>query len=257
MRIGIDMSIAIVTGASSGIGEEFCRALDSRGYDCIWLLARRIDRLQNVSEHLHTATRVISCDLTDRRDLERLRIDIETHAPDIGMLVCCAGVGYFGMVTEYDPEEQHTMIDLNIGALTDTVSFCVPFMHEGSSIIALCSLSAYIPMPHLAVYSSTKAFVRQYCNSIRDELRPRGIKVLEVSPGWVDTDFIDICKKNDVPDKVFSGMCTKEQVVEQAFKDLSKNRKRSCFGIRTKLRSFFGLHFNGFALRMWNGYWKR
>lgn len=250
------MSVAIVTGASSGIGEEFCRAIDSKGYDCIWLLARRTDRLRIVSERLHTTTRIVPCDLTNRADLERLRMDIEVHSPDISMLVCCAGVGYFGMIMEYDAEEQHAMIDLNISALTDVVSFCIPFMQEGSSIIALCSLSAYIPMPYLAVYSSTKAFVRQYCNSIRDELRPKGIRVLEVSPGWVDTDFIDICRKDGVPDKVFSGMCTKEQVVNQAFKDLSRNRKRSCFGIRTRLRAFFGLHFNGFALKIWNGYWK-
>lgn len=80
---------------------------------------------------------------------------------------------------------------------------------------------------------------------------------MEVSPGWVDTEFIDICRKEGVPDKVFKGMCTKEQIVTQAFKDLSKHRKCSRFGITTKIRSFLGLHFSGMALKVWNSYWKR
>ena len=138
------MSIAIVTGASSGIGEEFCHHIDAFKFDCIWLLARRVDRLQKLAESIETPCKIIPCDLTDRMDLERIRNEIESDRPEIGLLICCAGVGYFGLVSDYQPNEQHSMIDLNIGALTDMVSFCVPHMHEGSSIIALCSLSAYI-----------------------------------------------------------------------------------------------------------------
>lgn len=254
--IGINMKTAIVTGASSGIGKEFCHRLDAEGYDCIWLIARREEQLKKISDGLQTPSKIITCNLANRVDLERLKLIIETERPDVKMLVCCAGVGYFGTVTDVDYNEQHSMIDLNVSSLVDTISFTVPYMSAGSSIIVLCSLSAYIPMPYMAVYSSTKAFVRHYCNSIREELRPKQINVLEVSPGWVDTGFIDNCRDESVPDKVFNGMCTAEDVVDQALKDLSHKRKRSRVGIRTKFRSFMGLHFNTIITKIWMKYWK-
>ena len=251
------MSIAIVTGASSGMGEEFCRRIDGRGYDCIWMIARNTERMERIAEGLRTPCKVIECDLTDREGLDRLSDIVSSERPDIGLLVCNAGVGYIGDIDVLSVEDQRRMVDLNINALVSMIPPMVGCMGRGSNVIVLCSLSAYLPMPHLAVYSSTKAFVRHYCDAIRGELEPKGIHVLEVSPGWVDTGFIDNCKGGmKVPDKVFNGMVSREDVVSKAMSDMDKGRKRSQVGLRTRGISFLGDHFRGFALRTWKGYWR-
>ena len=251
------MSIAIVTGASSGMGEEFCRRIDGRGYDCIWMIARNTERMERIAEGLRTPCKVIECDLTDREGLDRLSDIVSSERPDIGLLVCNAGVGYIGDIDVLSVEDQRRMVDLNITALVSMIPPMVGCMGRGSNVIILCSLSAYLPMPHLAVYSSTKAFVRHYCDAIRGELEPKGIHVLEVSPGWVDTGFIDNCKGGmKVPDKVFNGMVSREDVVSKAMSDMDKGRKRSQVGLRTRGISFLGDHFRGFALRTWKGYWR-
>lgn len=251
------MSIAIVTGASSGMGEEFCHRIDDRGYDCIWMIARRADRMEVIASSLHTPCRIIQSDLATPEGLQDIQDLVTSEKPSVGLLVCCAGVGYIGDVDDLSIEQQRRMVDINVTSLLSMVSICVPCMSRGSSMVALCSLSAYIPTSHMAVYSSSKSFVHHYCNGLRRELSPKGIHVLEVSPGWVDTEFIDICKRErNVPEKVFKGMVTKEQVVSQAMRDLDAGKARSRAGFRTRAISFIGTHFSGLALRTWDGYWR-
>ena len=96
--------IAIVTGASSGIGEEFCRALDSRGLDCIWLVARRSDRLQEVSKDLRTPCRIVIADLSNIEGIRTVTDAIASERPEIGVLVNCAGFGRFGRTWEISSE---------------------------------------------------------------------------------------------------------------------------------------------------------
>lgn len=251
------MSIAVVTGASSGMGEEFCRRIDDRGYDEIWMIARRRDRMEEIAGGLRTPCRIIACDLASEARLAELGRTIEAAGPDIGLLVCCAGLGIIGDVDRLSLEDQRTMVDVNVTSLISMVSICVPMMGKGSSIVALCSLSAYVPTSHMTVYSSTKSFVRHYCNGLRRELHPKGIHVLEVSPGWVDTEFIDLCRREgEVPDKVFNGTVTKEQVVDKALRDLDRGRNRSSAGLRTRAITFLGTHLCGVAARTWDGYWR-
>lgn len=244
--------IAIVTGASSGMGAEFCRVLDSRGYESIWVIARRADRLEELAASMETPCRVVPADLSTVEGLDSLASELRSGQPRIGILINCAGLGRFGTSWEVPRDDTRAMIDLNIAALTEITHLCIPFMERGSGIVEVCSASAYLPLERLNVYSATKAYVRSYCNALRRELRPLGISVIEVSPGWVGTDFIALSKsKTDVPDRVFRHSVAAEDVVRTAMRDLDKGRKRSVCGAYNKLQVFMCTHMPSVASYVW------
>ncbi len=246
------MAIAIITGASSGMGEEFCRSLDLLGLDCIWLVARRHDRLADVATSLKTPARIFSIDLTDRDQIDSFSKQIINESPIIEYLVNCAGFGKFGMTWDIPLEVTRSMIDLNVTSLVTLTNVCVPFMKDGGHIIELCSASAYIALYDLNVYASSKAFVRHYCNGLRAELKSRNISVTEVSPGWVRTDFIDVAvDKEDVPKRVFKGSVKKENVVKDAMRCAQKGKRRSVCGFRNKAIVALSTHFPNFAASFW------
>jgi len=246
------MAIAIVTGASSGMGEEFCRNLDNRGLDCIWLVARRQDRLVQVASSLKTPARIFSVDLSDRTQLDKFSSTIVEESPSIEFLVNCAGFGKFGMTWDIPEEVTRSMIDVNVTSLVTLTSVCIPFMSKGGHIIQLCSASAYVPLYDLNVYASSKAFVRHFCNGLRNELKGRNISVTEVSPGWVSTEFISVAVEDSkIPEKVFRGAVTKEDVVKDAMRCALRGKPRSICGFRNKVITAIASHFPRLASKVW------
>jgi len=246
------MGIAIITGASSGLGAEFCRALDTRGLDCIWMIARREDALQELSSELRTPSRVLKADLSSHQDFDRLIDTIRSEKPVIDFLVNCAGLGRFGKPWTTAREEVRAMIEVNVLALVEITDTCIPFMLRGSSIIEVCSLSAYLPLEELNVYSASKSFVRSYTQALRKETRDRGISVLEVSPGWIKTGFIEkSIASEDIPAKVFRHAVTKENVVAKAMKDLERNRKISVCGSFNRMQMLVCRHLPAVASVIW------
>ena len=249
------MKIAIVTGASSGMGEEFCRHLDRKGLDEIWLIARRADRLESISETLSTHCRILPLDLTQRGSFDILKKKFDSSDINVRYLINCAGFGKFGNTWKIPDSETRGMIDLNISALVEITNICIPHMSEGSRIIQLCSASAYISLYKLNVYASTKAFVKSFCNGLRKEVECMGITVTEVSPGWVDTDFISISKETDeVPDRVFKHLLRKEDVVAKAMRDADRGRGRSVIGMFYKVQITMSTHFPRLATNVWKSY---
>ena len=234
------------------MGAEFCRRLDQKGLDSIWMISRRQDLMEDVAEDLKTPCRIISADLTDRIQLDSIRQVLESESPDIQYLVNCAGFGAFGMSWKIPKERTRSMIDLNVTALVEITNMCVPHMVRGGHIIELCSESAYIEMYDLNVYASTKAFVKHYCGGLRKELSCRSISVTEVSPGWVRTDFIDIAKADGkIPEKVFKGIVEKEDIVREALIAADKGKKRSICGASNRLIASISTHFPGTAANAW------
>jgi hypothetical protein len=224
------------------------------GLDCIWLVARRQDRLVEVATSLKTPARIFSIDLTDRVQIDQFSKQISEESPSIEYLVNCAGFGKFGMTWDIPLEVTRSMIELNVTSLVTLTNVSIPFMKEGGHIIELCSASAYIALYDLNVYASSKAFVKHYCNGLRRELKSRNISVTEVSPGWVKTDFITVAvDKEDVPKKVFNGAVTKEDVVRNAMKCAQKGKPRSVCGFRNKVIVSLSTHFPNFAANFWKG----
>lgn len=187
------MNIAIITGASSGIGMEFARQLDSqlRKTDEIWLLARRKEPMEELARSMRIMARTISVDITNENELKHFQEVLAISAPKITMLVNCAGMGRYGTFSEQDDEEISAMLRLNVVALTKLTKLCLPYMRKGSKIIQLASGAAFVPQAGFAVYAASKSYVYSFSRALRKELRKRCISVTTVCPGPVDTPFLE------------------------------------------------------------------
>ncbi len=236
------MKIALITGASSGMGWDFARFLDEEELDELWVVARRADRLEQLKTKCKTPVRVIAADLTKEEGIEAVSEQLKIYLPCVTYLVNCAGFGKFGDYSEISLANQLAMVDLNVKALVSVTQMALPFMKKGDHIIQLCSSSAFFPLPYLNVYASTKAFVQHYSYGLAEELKPRGITVTQVSPGWVQTEFFD-GSQNDTSvhaPKKYSPMYTSEQVVRKAIRDAKKGKAESVCGIFVKLHRLAG-----------------
>lgn len=186
------MKIAIITGASSGMGREFALQLPAWEYfDELWVIARRAERLTELQEYLTVPIRPISLDLTDADALEHLSELLAAAQPEVSLLANIAGFGKFGRYDQIPIEDSMKMIDLNCKAPVALTQMVLPYMKRGAKILNLDSLSAFQPVPYINVYGSTKSFLLSYSRALNQELKPRGIRVMAVSPGWVKTEFFE------------------------------------------------------------------
>ena len=188
------MKIAIITGASSGLGKEFAVSLDKSRNEIeeIWLIARRRDRLEELAESLSKKARVLSLDITDDSALSSLRGLLEAEKPQIKLLINNAGFGRLGYFKELSAEDSRDMLRLNCEALTVISRMCLPFMGENAEIINTCSIAAFAPNARMAVYSSTKAYIMSFSRALRFELKDKKINVIAVCPGPMDTEFLPV-----------------------------------------------------------------
>ena len=224
------MKIGVVTGASSGMGREFVYALD-KGFDLdeIWVIARRADRLSELAESCAAKVRVLCMDLTDRSSFSEYERLLKEAQPQIRVLVNAAGYGLFGTFGDLDLEGQLGIAELNNKALTSMCYISLPYMKASGCIINLGSNSSWQPVPYMAVYAASKAYVLSFSRALGRELKKKGIHVMCVCPGWVRTEFMDRAKKDDTI-KYFDRWYTAKQVVDQAMKDLKKKKTVSILG---------------------------
>ncbi|MEU7835661.1 SDR family oxidoreductase [Nonomuraea sp. NPDC049129] len=195
-KIDYSNQTTIVTGASSGLGAEFARQLARRGSNLV-LVARRADRLESLAGELTRAHGVTVT--TIARDLglpdagRTLRAELESRGIYATGLVNNAGFGTHNVFTEEDPERLQSMIALNVGALVDlSRAYIGPLTSAGSGVlINVASLLGFQPTPYLSVYGATKAFVLSFTESLWEETRGTGLRVLAVCPGAMQTEFFD------------------------------------------------------------------
>lgn len=187
------MKIALVTGASSGLGEEFVRVISEK-YDEIeeiWVIARRSERLNALKTRFpNKKIFPISLDLTKNESCDTLSEMLESEKPEIKILVNNAGFGTLGDFDTMDMNTQTRMVDLNNRALTAVTSISLPYMKKGDFIVNVCSIASFAPNPRMTVYCSTKAYVLSFSKSLRFELKKKGINVLALCPGPMDTEFL-------------------------------------------------------------------
>ncbi|MDE7133618.1 MAG: SDR family NAD(P)-dependent oxidoreductase, partial [Lachnospiraceae bacterium] len=174
------MNIAIITGASSGMGMEFARQLDQdlRKTDEIWLLARRKEPLNELSEQMRTKVRPIVIDMTSEKEMAQFAEVLTISNPKITVLVNCAGVGSYGEFRKQSNEDVSAMIRLNIMALTQMTKICLPYMRRGSKIIQFSSGAAFMPQAAFAVYAASKSYVYSLSRALGKELQGSGIRVM-------------------------------------------------------------------------------
>lgn len=188
------MKIAIITGASSGLGEKYALEIDKTRADIdeIWLIARRENKLRELSEKISKPTKLLSLDLTDKANLENYKDELSQSNVNVKLLINNAGYGKIGNIYEITPEDNGGMVRLNCEALTVFTAITLPYMKENSEIINVCSIASFVPNSRMAVYSSTKAYVMSLSRAIRRELKPRKINCLAVCPGPMDTEFLGV-----------------------------------------------------------------
>ena len=230
------MKIAVITGASSGMGREFVYAIDKEfDLDEIWVIARREEKLKELGENCRANVRPIALDLTDRESFAVYKGILETEKPEIQVLVKAAGFGLFGTFTEMDLDRQLDIIDLNDGALTAMCHMSIPYMPESSHIINLASNSSWQPVPYINVYGASKAYVMSFSRALGVELKKQGIHVMAVAPGWIKTEFFDHAVHDDTI-KYYDRYYTAEQVIERAMKDMRKKKTVSILGFPVRMQ---------------------
>ncbi len=222
------MKIAIVTGASSGMGREFVRQLSSYvTVDEVWVIARRENALISLKDECPFPIRPVALDLCDPESFHRLSALLEEIKPDIRLLVNAAGFGKFGKFQNIPLEEDLRMIDLNCKALVSTTRICLPYMQSGSHILQLDSLSAFQPVPYIATYGATKAFVLSYTRALHTELKETGIRMMSMNPFWVRTEFFDhACATNHSEVQNYIKVYEAKDVVATGLHDLYKTKKQ-------------------------------
>jgi len=235
--------IAIITGASSGIGREFTMALDQSmdGLDEIWIIARRKDRLEELSSKLRHHARIISGDLSSRNTVNRISALLDAEKYRVRFLVNAAGFGILGEFTKGDRKEETGMCDLNARALTDITYVCLPHMGRNSRIINLASSAAFVPQPSFAVYAASKSYVLSFSRALNAELKERHIYVTAVCPGPVRTEFFDVAEKlgtKTLSLKKFA-MTTPDVVVKTALRDSYARKEISIPTAMMKIFFFF------------------
>lgn len=232
------MSIAIVTGASSGIGQELAKQLkDFIEVEEIWVIARREERLLALKGICGLPVRALPLDLTDLGSISLLEQELKAAGKPVSVLINCAGYGKFGNYDDIAPADATGMIDLNARALVAVTNAVLPFMERGSRILQVCSISAFLPVPLINVYAATKVFVLHYSRGLSVELKPRGITVTALCPGWVDTAFFKTATDTKNPKAVtnYTFMQTPERVAKQGLKAMRKGRLTSIVGFQNKI----------------------
>src|SRR5689334_15751160 len=231
--------VALITGASAGLGVEFARQLSARGHRLV-LAARRKDRLDTLAKELGNA-RAVAIDLSKKDAAAKLLADVEAAGEQIEVLVNNAGFGLIGAFAELDAKRLRQMIDLNVGTLTDLCRAVAPQMiaRKSGGIINVASTAAFQPGPKMAVYFATKAFVLSFTEALHEELKPHGVRVSCLCPGPTRTEFGDVAGfgGNGMFDRV---AMEAPGVVKAGLDGLKKNKAVVVPGVVNKLGAFSG-----------------
>ena len=233
------MSVAIITGASSGIGREFAKQLKEKlSVNEFWFVARRVDKMERLSEELSVSAKIISADLTKPEGIEKVKSELMADRPSVKYLINAAGFGKFGSFDQLSESDVADMIDLNSKALVLITHAVIPYMEKGGRIVELGSGSCFTPLPYFNTYAASKAFVLHYTKALNYEIKKYGLRATCFCPGWVETEFLGIATKNPdvtVP-KAMKPLLKTEKVVAKCIKAMVKGRAMCVTNWYTKMQ---------------------
>jgi short-subunit dehydrogenase len=240
---------ALITGASSGIGRAFAHALARRGMSVV-LVARSEERLRalatELSERHGIRTEVIPVDLSQEDAIRQIQLDVQQRGLVIDLLVNNAGFATNGYFETLSPERDHDQVMVDVTAVVDLTHAFVPALLErspGAAIINVASTAGFQPLPYMAVYGASKAFVLSFSQALAEEYRTRGLCVLALCPGATETAFFDVAGEA----ASFGRRRTPEQVVATGLRALERGRSVTIDGffntLAAQLTRFFSRRF--------------
>lgn len=235
------MKIAIVTGASSGMGREFVRQIADRfsGIQEIWVIARRKERLEELILKEPVHLRLLTMDLMEKEERQALGEELKKEEPEVKWLINAAGYGKIGQAGDIPLDEETGMVVLNCEALCGVTRRVLPYLTGNSRIVHFASAAAFLPQPGFAVYAATKAFVLSYSRALNEELKPQGIYVTAVCPGPVDTEFFEIAETTGTA-SLYKRLliANPKRVVKKAIRDSMMGKPVSVYGFSMKVFRF-------------------
>lgn len=232
--------IAVITGASSGMGKRFAQRVNEFGtFDEIWLIARHGERLEALRETMPFQARVLALDLTDRTSFGVYEAALAEEPVEIGLLVNASGFGKFAAVADTPLQVNLNMTDLNCQAVVAMCQLSIPYLGRGGQIINIASVAAFQPIPYINVYGATKAFVLSFSRALNRELRGRGIRVMALCPFWTRTAFFARATVNGGESvvKKYVAMYEPEQLVQRAWRDAKRGKDVSQFGFVARFQT--------------------
>lgn len=229
--------IAVLTGATGGLGKEFVKCLLNENIDEIWAVARNKEKLDQLCSQYGTMIFPVQCDLSKESDLSSLSALINQQKPDIRFLINNAGIAKMGRYDEFTDMEISQSIDTNCKAAVLLCQYSLPYMKKGARIINISSASSFQPTPYINLYAAGKVFLRSYSRSLNCELKSRGITSTAVCPGWIDTELLP--KKVNDRKIHYPGMVKAEAVAKKAMYDSEKGRDMSVCSLYVKYEHLF------------------
>ncbi len=225
--------IAIITGASTGLGREFVKLiLEKKEIEEIWAIARHQDKLDKLRRQLGNRIRTFSIDLSNRARIEEFGVMLSESDVEVRYLINNAGYAKFCSYHDLNVADSLNMIDLNIGGVVAMGLVCIPHMPSGSHIVNIASQAAFQPLPYQNLYSSTKAFVRNYTRALNVELEDCGITATAVCPGWIKTHLYERANIGAAKaTKRFCGMTTPDKVAKKAMADADRGKDISIYSL--------------------------
>lgn len=233
---------ALVTGASAGIGAEFALALAARGSNVI-LVARSQERLRALADELArdfgVRAEVIAADLTRADAARDLYAEVEVRGLTVDLLINNAGFGTHGPFETLAPTRDHAEVMLNVAAVVDLTHLFLPAMLKrgDGAVINMASTASFQPVPYMAVYGATKAFVLSFSEALWAECRGRGVRVLALCPGTTATEFFDVVGTEDA---AIGARRTPAQVVATGLRALERGQPSAVDGVVNYLRAQTG-----------------
>ena len=234
------MNVAIVTGASSGLGNEFVIQIDKAFHklDEIWVIARRQELLEQLQSKCDVKIRAIPIDLLNAYHLEAFKELLADAKPNIRMLVNSAGYGIIGQFSDISYKDATGMVALNCQALTAMTHLCLPYMSKNSRMIQMASSAAFLPQPGFAIYAATKSYVLSFSRALNREWNKKGIYVTAICPGPVDTAFFNIAEKSStMPVYKKLVMADTASVVSYSLEASRRKKDMAVYGVSMKLMS--------------------
>ncbi|MCR4924870.1 MAG: SDR family NAD(P)-dependent oxidoreductase [Clostridiales bacterium] len=224
--------IAILTGATGGLGQAFIKELLKEDINQIWAIARNKNKLDELCNKYGDKIFPIQCDLCEKSEIKAIADLLEENKPDVKFLINNAGMAKMAKTVDFTEDEISKTIEINCKTPTLICQYAIPYMSKGSRILNISSASSFQPNPYIALYSATKVYLRSYSRSLNYELKDKGIACTAVCPGWIDTEMLK--KEHNGKAVKFPGMVSSEKVVKKALKDAKKGKDMSVCSLFVK-----------------------